>query len=162
MNKKLKGSQPDLSNKGSDTEDILEKISSVSGNALFGINELAAIGIHKIEQRVFIRFKLLEILLLNIVILFLSTTAFANDDGSRHYFDHGIAVTGLNDLCGSPVFSLPAPGSLPSTFHATTLGEYDPEGVLPIPISPTNCNDDIVVTTNTDLNFLTAVGVFSN
>ena len=157
MNKKLKGSQPDLSTKWPYTEKISAKISGTD-SILSGLNGPVVIKDHKMGQRVFIRFKLLEILLLNIVIL-LSTAAFANNDGSRHYFEHGIAVTGLNDLCGSPVFSLPAPGSLPPTFHATTLGEYDPGGALPIPISPTNCNDDIVVTTNTDLNFLTAVGL---
>lgn len=110
------------------------------------------------EQDFLIRIKHFSILLTYIVVLLLPTTAFATHDGSRQFYGHGVAVTGINDLCGSPVFSLPTPEGMPATVHATVLGEYDPEGELPILLSPTNCNDDIVVATYTDPNFLAMTG----
>ncbi len=110
------------------------------------------------EQNIPIRTTHLQILIGYLAVLLLPTVTFATHDGSRQFFDRGVAVTGINDLCGSPVFNLPVPEGLPPTIRATMLGEYNPEGELPIPLSPTNCNDDIVVTTYTDLNFLTRTG----
>lgn len=111
------------------------------------------------EQKLFFRVKLPQILLANIAALCLSTATFADYDSSRQYVVRGIAATGINDLCGAPVFSLPVPQGMPPTVHATSLGEYDPAGDLPFALSPTNCDDDIVVTTYTDANFLARAGL---
>jgi len=110
------------------------------------------------EQNLFIQINHLQVLVAYIAVLLLPTVTFAAHNSSRQFYDRGIAVTGINDLCGSPVFNLPAPEGLSPTVHATVLGEYDPDGELPIPLSPTNCNDDIVVATYTDPNFLARTG----
>jgi|CXWL01.1.fsa_nt_gi hypothetical protein len=83
----------------------------------------------------------------------------ADNDRDRSSVIDGIVVTGINELCGAPVFSLPIPPSLPPTAHATNLGEYNPYGPLPITLSATNCSDDIVLATNTDADFLSKLGI---
>lgn len=70
----------------------------------------------------------------------------------------GIPVTGINELCGAPVFNLPLPSPLPPTLRATNVGQYNPDGPLPVPLSPTNCSSDIVLATTTDPGFLAATG----
>ncbi len=89
----------------------------------------------------------------------LPIAAMADHSETRRYSIRGDAVTGINDLCGLPVFHLPVPAGLPPTIRATNLGEYNPEGLLPIPLSPDNCHDDIVVSTTTDTAFLAAAGI---
>ncbi len=84
---------------------------------------------------------------------------YADHDRARHSVIDGKPVTGINEFCGSPVFSLPLPAPLPPTLRATNLGEYNPGGALPFPLSSTNCRDDIIVTTTTDLDFLAAAGI---
>ncbi|MGH8549254.1 MAG: hypothetical protein ACRERU_11780 [Methylococcales bacterium] len=78
---------------------------------------------------------------------------------ARNVVIHGDPVTGINRLCGLPVFSLPVPAGVPDTAGATNLGEYNPGGALPIDLSPTNCSDDIVLATDTDPGFLAAIGL---
>jgi hypothetical protein len=124
-----------------------------------GSNEQETIRDHKIEQKLFTQAKYLPIKIVYLVAsLLVPTASFANHNGSRLFYDRGIAVTGINDLCGSPVFSLPAPEGIPPTIHVALLGEYNPEGDFPIPLTPTNCNDDIVVSTYTDPVFLAQTG----
>jgi len=89
----------------------------------------------------------------------LPMVAFADHNHGRKFKINGVAVTGINDFCGLPVASLPVPAGLPPTIRATNLGEYDPDGALPIPLSPTNCRDDIVIATSTDTAFLAAAGI---
>ena len=113
----------------------------------------------KKRQRLSAQVKVLIILMANTAGLVLSAEAFAYHDDSRQFFERGIAVTGINDLCGEPVYSLPVPVGLPPTVRATLLGEYNPEGELPIPLSPSNCHDDIVVATQTDQDFLARTGM---
>lgn len=47
---------------------------------------------------------------------------------------------------------------IPPTIRATNLGEYNPGGELPIPLTPSNCVQDTVVATTTDTDFLAATG----
>lgn len=89
----------------------------------------------------------------------LPLVAMADHNETRRYFIRGDAVTGINDLCGLPVFNLPVPAGLPPTIRATNLGEYNPGETLPIPLSPENCSDDIIVSTTTDTAFLAAAGI---
>ena len=83
----------------------------------------------------------------------------ADHNRARNSVIQGKPVTGINEFCGSPVFSLPLPSPLPPTLRATNLGQYNPGGALPFPLSSTNCSDDITVTTTTDLDFLAAAGI---
>lgn len=76
----------------------------------------------------------------------------------RNFQVRGIAVTGINELCGSTVFNLPVPAPVPPTIRATNLGEYNPGGDLPIPLTTSNCVKDTVVATTTDPDFLAATG----
>jgi hypothetical protein len=91
--------------------------------------------------------------------VFMSMTASANHDNSRYFYAFGHAATGINDFCGQPIFSLDVPAGFNPLFHASVVGEHDPIGPLPIPLSPTNCDEDIVLATYTDANFLNAVGL---
>jgi hypothetical protein len=91
--------------------------------------------------------------------MLLPLTVHAEHDRDRSSVIQGKAVTGINEFCGSPVFNLPLPSPLPPTLKATNLGEYNPGGALPFPLSSTNCSKDIVVTTTTDLDFLGAAGI---
>lgn len=97
-------------------------------------------------------------------ILLPSATMAERERGSSKRSDRlmsiaGIPVTGINELCGDPVFSLPLPAALPPTFKATNLGEYNPGGALPFTLTDANCRNEIIVATTTDQEFLTAVGI---
>jgi len=150
MNNKLKGSQPDLRYRRPNEIDIPESISKASF-----IQQLTVIP-QRIKQSHF-QENTRHLMFMSIAFILFSTSAFAN--GNRHYFERGIAVTGLNDLCGAAVFSLPLPAGMPPTFHAATLGEYAPQEELPFPLSSNNCHEDIVVTTHTDPSFIAATGL---
>jgi hypothetical protein len=158
MSLKVKGSQPDLSRRWGNTIVAVERVLNVVCIKSSLIKQGLIRG-HAIEQRSIVQAKVLHVILVNIVVLLLSTTAFANNEGSRHFYERGIAATGLNDLCGEAVFNLPLPEGIPSTIHATALGEYNPGEALPIPISPTNCDGDIVITTDTDPDFIARTGM---
>lgn len=89
----------------------------------------------------------------------LPLTALADDAGTRTFHIKGIAITGANDVCGEPQWLLPAP--LQPTLHGTFVGEYNPapDAVDALPLTPTNCDDDILVATTVDQVFNAAVGV---
>ncbi len=78
--------------------------------------------------------------------------------GSRTAHIRGIAVTGPNDLCGEPIWFMPAP--IPTTLHGTSVGEFDPSpgAVNALPLSPANCGGDVLLATHTDPAFLAAIG----
>jgi len=94
-----------------------------------------------------------------ISIIFLPLSVHAEQKQDRSFLVRGIAVTGINEHCGSPVFNLPLPPALPPTIRATNLGEYNPGGALPIALSSTNCGGDIALATTTDTDFLAAAGI---
>ncbi len=74
----------------------------------------------------------------------------------------GINVTGANRLCGEAVMQLNGiPAPLPIDLGGDFVGEFDsnPGAVDAIPLSPTNCDDDILLATYTDDGFLGALGV---
>jgi len=105
--------------------------------------------------------RLLSILLSCITLLItVSMTAYADDDDDdRHFHADGRVATGVNDLCGVPLFNLDVPAGFIPTFHIRALAEYDPNGEVPIPLTPINCDDDIVLSNYTELGFLNAVGL---
>lgn len=158
MNKKPIDIQTNFAEKWSDSANITDRI-LVTHSYLSGFNEHGIIARHMMEQKHFIRINLLLISLFIIMLVFISTSTYANHTASRQYYIRGVAATGINDLCGVPLFSLTVPEAVPPTFHATILGEYDPDGEVPILLSPTNCNNDIIVATNTDTAFLDRVGL---
>lgn len=71
----------------------------------------------------------------------------------------GVGSTGVNERCGEPLFSLPPP--FPPDFHGAFVGEFDPTpgAVAAIPLTPTNCDDDILLATSTDPVFLGGAGL---
>jgi hypothetical protein len=158
MNKKLNYFQNYFAERWSDSVSILERTLE-KHNTIVRFNGQVIIEGHKVEQKQFIRINVFLIMLVCIMVVLMTNTAYANHNASRQYFIRGVAATGINDLCGSPLFSLNVSENLLPTFHATVLGEYDPDGEVPIPLSPTNCNDDIIVATSTDLDFLARVGL---
>ena len=101
--------------------------------------------------------KILFALISSLVLM--TMTVSANNGNSRHFYAVGKAATGINDLCGQPIFSLDVPAGFNPLFHARVVGEYDPNGTLPIGLSPTNCDEDIVLATYTEVSFLNAVGL---
>jgi hypothetical protein len=48
--------------------------------------------------------------------------ASAEEAETRTVYIKGVAVTGPNDLCGQPIWSMPAP--LPATIHGTSVGQF--------------------------------------
>lgn len=80
------------------------------------------------------------------------------EGGVRVWHIKGIPTTGPNDVCGEPVWQLPAP--FPPRGRFTFLGEYDsaPGATDAIPLSSLNCKPDTILATTTDKNFLTFLG----
>ena len=116
------------------------------------------IKINQLRQGPVIRNSFLRTLLSCIALLtLLPITAAASN--YRHFHANGRAATGINDLCGAPIFNLDVPVGFSPNFHARVVAEYDPNGALPIPLSPNNCDNDIVLATYTDPGFLAAVGL---
>ncbi len=98
------------------------------------------------------------LLLTGLIILNLPAMAIAD----HNTIIKGINVTGANRLCGEPVMQLDAiPAPLPGDFGGDFVGEFDPApgATDAIPLSPTNCDDDILLATYTDDNFLSGLGV---
>ena len=64
-----------------------------------------------------------------------------------------IPATGLNDLCGEPLWKFPPP--LPPDLHFTFVGAFDPApGATDAkPLSSANCHDDTLLATTTDPDF---------
>jgi hypothetical protein len=75
----------------------------------------------------------------------------ADDAGTRTFHIKGIAVTGPNEVCGQPQWLFLAP--LPPTLHGAAIAEHDPTpgAVEALPLTPTNCDDDILLATTTDI-----------
>ena len=74
----------------------------------------------------------------------------------------GLNVTGTNRLCGEAVMQLnDIPAPLPVDFGGDFVGEFDPNpaAVDAIPLSPTNCDDDILLATYTDNGFIDPLGI---
>ncbi len=78
--------------------------------------------------------------------------------GRRTLRVKGVAVTGPNDLCGQPIWFMPAP--IAPTLHGTSVGEFDPSpgAVNSLPLSSENCGGDVLLATHTDPAFLAAIG----
>lgn len=88
----------------------------------------------------------------------MSPQASAQGIPTRTAHINGVAVTGPNDICGQPIWSMPAP--LPPTIHGTSVGQFDPTpGALnALPLSPANCGGSILLATHTDPAFLAQIG----
>ncbi|MGH8628926.1 MAG: hypothetical protein ACREYC_27960, partial [Gammaproteobacteria bacterium] len=82
-----------------------------------------------------------------------------DDADTRTVRIKGIGSTGVNERCGEPVFSLPPP--LPPDFRGALVGEFDPTpgAVAAIPLTPTNCDKNILLASTTDPVFLDATRV---
>lgn len=50
----------------------------------------------------------------------------------------GVAVTGPNDRCGAPAFTIPGMTAGAAT-HGTSMGRWDPSGTSAAPLVPTDC-----------------------
>lgn len=83
----------------------------------------------------------------------------ADAAGARTVHIKGINSTGVNELCDEPLFFLPGP--LPPTLHGAFVGEFDstPGAVAALPLTPANCDDDSLLATTADAEFLAAAGL---
>lgn len=92
----------------------------------------------------------------------LSASSHASDadseGGVRVFHISGIATTGANDLCGEPVWVLPAP--FPPRGHFSFVGEYNPASgaIDATPLSSSNCKADTILATTTSANFQAFLG----
>lgn len=85
--------------------------------------------------------------------------AFAAGPTTGTFRIQGVGSTGFNERCGEPLVRLPPP--TPPDFHTAFVGEFDPTpgAVAAIPLTPTNCDKDILLATTTDPVFLGATGL---
>src|SRR5262249_12115720 len=95
-----------------------------------------------------------DISLAGVVLLCLTSVNAQAQAGTRTFAIQGIPATGLNDLCGEPLFTLPLPPPL-DTAHFTFVGAFDPtpDAREAMPLSPANCSDDIILATTIDPTF---------
>ena len=103
-----------------------------------------------------------NVLLTGLLILTLPGIASAEHNKRKSVRIKGINVTGANRLCGEAVMQLDGiPAPLPTDLGGEFVGEYDPTpgAVDAIPLSATNCDDDIVLSTYTDDVFLGTLGI---
>jgi hypothetical protein len=102
--------------------------------------------------------KFINILMACMILLaILPVSALANHN--RYFFEFGKAATGVNDLCGVPLFTLDSPPGVNPNFHIRAVGEYDPVGSAPIDLTPANCDNSIVLATYTDPVFIANSGL---
>ncbi len=159
MNKQLIGSQFYIRELRNSLVNLIQSLLKTHCLFITSSNKKTNITDQTIDKKQLINISLSLLLLINIILFLLPSISYANHNTSRQYFIKGDAATGINDLCGLPLFNLAVIEGIPPTIHATILGEYNPDGETPIPISPSNCDDDIVVVTNTDPNFLARAGL---
>src|SRR5680860_114228 len=83
----------------------------------------------------------------------------ADAAGARTVHVRGINSTGVNERCDEPLFFMPAP--LPTTLHGAFVGEFDPTpgAVAALPLTPANCDNNSLLATTTDAEFLAAAGL---
>lgn len=87
-------------------------------------------------------------------ILLVSLSLSVSAGNKKTWVIPGTAVTGANDLCGSPIWDFP--------IHYTFLGEYDSEEGAQdsIPLTEESCErEDLVLATTTDDAFLSDFGL---
>ncbi len=100
----------------------------------------------------------LKAILLALTIATIFASSISHSSEHHHSWRiNAMAVTGVNDLCGSPIWDFP--------INYTFLGEYDEtEGAIDaLPLNELNCqNDDIILATTTDSNFLADFGAPSD
>ncbi len=107
-------------------------------------------------------FSFCHLLLTGILILSLPAISTADHSKKNTVRIKGINVTGTNRICGEPVMQLDAiPAPLPIDFGGEFVGAFDstPGATVAIPLSPTNCDDDILLATYTDNGFLGPLGI---
>ena len=92
--------------------------------------------------------------------LTLPITSIAEHSETRVLHVKGVPVTGFNEVCGEAVQEIPLPPPLSPTFHGAFVGEYDPsaQATDAIPLTPTNCNSEILLATTTDPTYRDTFG----
>jgi hypothetical protein len=94
-----------------------------------------------------------------------SASLAANVDHSRNhdrvYTFRATPVTGINELCGKPVWTFDYPAPFPSDFHTPTFGAYDPRpgATESIPLTAANCKPDTLAATIVDPLFAAYLNV---
>jgi len=101
--------------------------------------------------------------------LLLTTVVFAASPENARRHDRvltfkGVPVTGINELCGKPVWTFDYPTSLPRDFHTPNFGQFDPRpgATESIPLTAANCKPDTVVATIVDPVFAAYIAVGPN
>jgi hypothetical protein len=85
-------------------------------------------------------------------------------DRDRVFVYKGVPSTGINDLCGEPIWTFDFPEPLGPTFRTPNFGIYDPRpgAVDAIPLTPENCTPNAVLATTVDPFFANYIGVGPN
>jgi len=104
-------------------------------------------------------------------LLMLTTGAFAANEERGHGHGHdrlltftGVAVTGINDLCGKPIWTFDYPAPLAPDFRTPNFGQFDPRpgATDSIPLTAANCKPDTIVATVVDPVFAAYINVGPN
>ncbi len=87
--------------------------------------------------------------------------ATSDRDDDRILRIRGVAVTGINDLCGRSVWTFDFPPPLPADFRTPVVGIFDPHpgATDAIPLTPRNCSPNAVLATTVDPFFSQYLGV---
>lgn len=82
-------------------------------------------------------------------------------DDERIVRINGVAITGINDLCGRSVWNFDFPPPLPTDFRTPVVGIFDPRpgATDAIPLTPQNCAPDAVLATTVDPFFSRYLGI---
>jgi hypothetical protein len=82
----------------------------------------------------------------------------------REYTFKGAPVTGINDLCGKPLWTFDYPAPLPPDFRTPNFGVYDPRpgATDSLPLTAENCKSNTVVATIVDPVFAAYINVGPN
>lgn len=101
--------------------------------------------------------------------LLLTTAVFAASPENARHHDRVMTyqaqpVTGINELCGKPVWTFDYPAPLPIDFHTPNFGQFDPTpgATESIPLTDANCKPDTVVATIVDPVFAAYIAVGPN
>jgi len=76
---------------------------------------------------------------------------------TRFFKVKGMPVTGVNEYCGQPIWRFPTIGApVPQDFHGAAMGSYNPapDATEALALSPSNCSDDLLLVSTTDLDFV--------
>ena len=104
-----------------------------------------------------------SLVLATVMTVALPVIALAESHSIRQFEIEGINVTGANDRCGEPVMRYQVEKipdfPLAEDFGGSFVGAFNSDGDDALPLTPENCDDDTVLVTHTDDDFLAGLGL---